>query len=429
MRKRLFSMLLTGAMVASVFSALPSRAAHYSIPDAPNIEDPAQDANGLNDQGLAFVTGYQGDHSANVYFGGADFLKVWFSNDASKLRVHMLTSAPGPGGNFAYVYRVHVNDGCVWFQANVDGATNTAEPSTVIRDACGELEAVPGEIEVEELDDGTGLTTLTYDLGSFPGIELGGSLTTPNATSRLFAPSGHTAPQLDNTVNGTDYEIAAGGGAPKIEEPTDDPGQKDEAPVKKGCKKKKGKGKKKGCDKGKGPKEEPKAGCAAYEPGENGAEAETLMVTDSATAEEPVTVEFDAGVGMGGPVVGGVPVPPDGRTHNYHNVQIDSDSPEVGLYVRLEFTDRRDYDLYLFYPDGTEATHSGDFNTLHEALSCGGAETGCEGGSNFEQVNGIRTVDCQGWTTDSVAFLTEGGDVTLSLWLGEIQNDPAAPAS
>jgi hypothetical protein len=41
-------------------------------------------------------------------------------------------------------------------------------------------------------------------------------------------------------------------------------------------------------------------------------------------------------------------------------------------------------------------------------------------------LDGVRTPDCGGYTLDMASFASEGGDMTLKLWLGEPTYDPAA---
>lgn len=172
------------------------------------------------------------------------------------------------------------------------------------------------------------------------------------------------------------------------------------------------------------------AACAAYTPGEQGAEAKTSVVTDAATAEAPVVVELEAGRGLGNDL--GAP-PGDGHVYDgtttvLQNIQVDSANPSAGLYAKIEFADRHDYDLYLDYADGSTAASSGDSNTA-PGHGSGSPEGGWEAGTDYESVIGIGTPDCSGYTARIVSFLTTGGTVTLSLWLGEELVAPDAPAS
>src|SRR5688572_20641603 len=98
-------------------------------------------------------------------------------------------------------------------------------------------------------------------------------------------------------------------------------------------------------------KKKPKP-CATYVAGELGAEAETLVVTDTATAEAPLVqpLAFDPyffeGISING-------VPGEAPT-NTINVQVDSKAKTAGLYITFEFDEHRDYDLFVRWPDGSE---------------------------------------------------------------------------
>ena len=166
------------------------------------------------------------------------------------------------------------------------------------------------------------------------------------------------------------------------------------------------------------------AACAAFVPGEAGADKPALVVTDAATEAAPVsqTVTLDM-VPAEGAVV------PESR--DYFNVQVDSAAAEAGLYGLIEFPTRRDYDLEFLHPDGSYAARSHDFNTLWTGTPAD-AETAANGGhggeatDSSEKIVGIRTSDCGGYTVEVVNWLGEGGELTVKLWLGEIKHDPQA---
>lgn len=167
-------------------------------------------------------------------------------------------------------------------------------------------------------------------------------------------------------------------------------------------------------------------GCAAFTPGEEGAEAKTSVVTDAATAEAPVVVELTAAAGMGNDLglAGGAY---NETTSVYQNVQVDTANPSAGLYVRVDFSDHHDYDLYLNNAAGDTAATSGDFNVAPgEGLGSGSPEGAWEAGTSYESVLGINTPDCGGYTTRIVSFLTTGGNITVSYWLGEVIAEPEA---
>jgi hypothetical protein len=172
------------------------------------------------------------------------------------------------------------------------------------------------------------------------------------------------------------------------------------------------------------PKPKPKV-CAAYAPGENGADAPIAVVTDDATAEKPVEVTIAAGAGFGT----GTGSPADEVTmsqitHVYHNVQVDSKAKEAGLYVRLEMPHPSDYDLYLQDDKGEVKAHAAGFNP--EPAVFDDTEGGGHTETEAEVLEGIKTADCGGYTADVATATGEGGDLTLKLWLGEVKFDPNA---
>lgn len=164
------------------------------------------------------------------------------------------------------------------------------------------------------------------------------------------------------------------------------------------------------------------AACAAYVPGEQGAEAESFVVTDAHTAEAPLEVTVTHAA------------PPDSFGASFFsNIQVDSAASEAGLYISYEFAVYEDHDLYVYYPDGTEAAVVGGFNPApfipaNEVFATDGTGSGGHSEQGAEVLDGLRTPDCGGYTVDFHGFLTEGGEYTARVWLGEIVNDPAPPA-
>ena len=195
------------------------------------------------------------------------------------------------------------------------------------------------------------------------------------------------------------------------------------------CKKIQNKNKRKRClKKLKAQSKPPTRSCPAYEPGEQGAEAELLTVTDKHTEEAPLEATVAHDVGLTSFTFQGQGY--DEASHFPLNLQMDSKDPEMGLHVRYEFPDHEDHDLYVYYADGAQAARVAGGNqlaldpSLEEGTGNGGhSEVGAE------VLDGLRTADCAGYTLDLVNWLGEGGDYTVKFWLGEIQNDPAPPAS
>jgi hypothetical protein len=437
MSKKLFSILVAGALVASVFSALPAKAA-TEIPAVVNIEDISGDANMLNDQGFGSAgLGYQGDNAGGVNFANADLQKVWFTNTADTVSAHILTTVVPPNSRFGLIYRVMFNpsdssaDGCIWLQGIIPSISYAGPAEANVRDVCTKPtpELVPGEITIEALKDETGLTTITFPRSASPAFAEGATLAAPIATSRMIhgvPGTSRTLPQLDNTKVGIDY-VLSDGDAPTLNEPPVDPPNKPATPVKKGCKK--GKGKKKGCKKGtdEGPKGQ---SCATFTPGEAGTEKPTVVVTDAATEEAPLEQTVSLDMSLADFDFTGMVLPAE---HDAINIQVDSNAADAGLYVLFEFPSRRDYDLNLLHADGSYAARSHGFNPIiPEGRPTTISNEGGHGGESTdasEKLVGIKTADCGGYTLDVANYLGEGGDMMVKLWLGESTIDPLAPGA
>lgn len=159
-------------------------------------------------------------------------------------------------------------------------------------------------------------------------------------------------------------------------------------------------------------KKKKKLVCDTFTPGvEDAAEAEVVKITSKATEEKPVVIEFEH--------AGSLPVAAD---HQWFNVQLYSSTPSAGLWIKDEFSDRHDIDLYLYNAAGEEVALSGGFNTVPEAHDSDGNAT-----SNSEQIPGFPTAQCEGYTIESVGYLTPGTDATLSIWFGEETEDYSTP--
>lgn len=141
--------------------------------------------------------------------------------------------------------------------------------------------------------------------------------------------------------------------------------------------------------------------------------AKLTTVTDAATAEAPVTVEFEHGPAFWETVTQ-TPVQEDTQ---WFPIQIDS-ATDAGLYVRLDWAipSPSDIDLYVWDAgSGEELAHSGAANIFPVNVPLL-AETGAMG---YESISGALVSDCAGFLVESRAFTTAGESVTLSLWLGE----------
>lgn len=460
--KRSLGIMLVFGLMAGVLAALPARAA-TAIPDVVQVEDPTGDANFLNDQDNVTPAGHPlGDEVVPVPApapqdagSASDFQKIWFSHTATDVSVHILTERALPATTSIY-FRVASNPGegstgsdirgCLNFRAVIGGvepnsgqriSTYNGPDFAEFEDVCNGDGAVEAKLHFEALsEDATaqGITTITVDRTKSPLFADGGTLTGAYGISRIVAggeelkgnPADPTLyfasfAQSDNTKRGTDYSIAAPGSV--VGEPTtpNPPGKSNPPGKKKGCKK--GKGEKKGCKKNKPkppvPTPPPADECAAFTPAESGKDAPVTVVKADATAEKPVEVELVTEPGLGT----GTGLPTDaattaGFTHAYYNVQMDAPAGS-GLYVRFEgFEHGEDYDMYLYNPDGTEAAHAAGFNAA-PVLVFDGTGSGGHSEETAEQIDGVATNDCQGYTIDVVTASGLGGTHTLKFWVGD----------
>jgi hypothetical protein len=254
-------------LIAAAVSGIPAAAQEAPptpIPAVVNIEDPFGDANGLNDQGFGGDIGHQGENVTPSDAGSvSDFGKVWFTNDAETVSVHILTEAAAPATNglrfdvFATPGEgsVAANElGCIRFVAIIGGKTqgqNTTyqgADAAKLFDACNDGtnwfdNGIEATVRIEEVEGGNGLLTITGPMSYSPFLAPGSVLAKPSAAARVAygveGAAAGAAVYTDNTVEGTDYTITL----PTAEE-VQPPGS-DDPP---------GKGKKKGCPKGKGKK-------------------------------------------------------------------------------------------------------------------------------------------------------------------------------
>lgn len=181
-----------------------------------------------------------------------------------------------------------------------------------------------------------------------------------------------------------------------------------------------------------GKKKKPKV-CAPFQAGELGAEAETVVVTDAHTAEAPLAHAFSLDMAFDEGVAEALDA---GETpHHYVNVQVDSAAKTAGLYVTWEFDSNRDYDLWAYNADGTEAASSHGFQPLiategqPEPADQSNTGTNHAGHSTAtsENIVGLITNDCGGYTIDTATYFGEGGDFELKIWLGEGTTAPGVP--
>lgn len=414
--KKFWSVIAAGALISSVFTMGAVQAAP-EIPETANIEDPAGDANGHS-----FASGT----AAGPSLRAADFIKVWFTHDTDNLYTHVLTD--GATQLDSILYQIYLDPGvgkdCLQIRGYTAGSQNKAYSQVFGSGDCGTLsEKFEGGIVSEANEAKQGIHTITVPRSVSPFFADGATLSIPNGITRLNLGSTVGAVGIvDNTAKGTAYTITSGGGTgtPQDEE---EPKEKKEP---KGCKK--GKGKKKGCGKGpQGPKtpEGPKGACAPLTPAPTGADAETIKITDAATAEAPVEIPVKLAMSLGDlDLADKLPAPFD-PTQHVVNIQVDSAAADAGLYFTFEFPQRRDYDLFLRHSDDSEAASSHGFNTVIETpFNNTGTNHAGKSTASSENIIGVRTADCGGYTLEAVNWMGEGGNMVVKAWLGDVVNDP-----
>lgn len=447
MGKRSWSLLLAMALVASVFTILPAKAQtaselkfflrstgcpvadvnfdYLSITDGDDAIECNYTGSGIRNE-IGGQTGTVGAAGNNAVVDRETGSRYWDTTDGGPLTVDVSRPVTGTiftSGIYCAQPTLCAPGGGSVGEAILDVTLVglVGETETELSTQTDTFQVVPGAPHATELKmqlnaAAAGARFDTIDLRTWVhGMAVGHNVIRTNADTSSFIsiPTASAGP------------IAGGPGTPTKPGKNDPPGKG----KKKGCDN--GKGKKKGaCPGGKPGKPTPPVvpSCPAYVPGDEGKEAATTVVTDAATAEKPVEVDLTAGAGGGAMPIGGTPVPYDETSSVYQNIQVDAADPSAGLYVRFEFPDRHDYDLYLNYPDGSTAANSGDANAAPgEGLGGGSPDGGWEAGSNYEQVMGIATADCAGYTARMVSFLTTGGAVKLKVWLGDVVAEPVAP--
>ena len=144
----------------------------------------------------------------------------------------------------------------------------------------------------------------------------------------------------------------------------------------------------------------------------------TTTVTNAATADAPleVTIPTEPGLGF---TSNSEPHGGDGApSAAYHNIVVDSAAASAKLFIRAEYAQTWDYDLYLRAPDAVALAWEGDFNP---ATANGPTPVASNQGGHPEpgasQIDGYESVDCSGFTIELAGGITPGGDVAVTIWL------------
>jgi len=208
MKRTLATLLLLGLVS---MGSLPALAGGMPKPKLV-LEDPAEDANFINDQGTgdgSFGDFTQAGTDASSF---ADIISAGYSNDKSNLYVFIntqSTAAPAAGEGF----RVRANPAaggvyCLNFEIYFPGAQNTVSAAEgVFRDVCAGAEATPVKAEIS----GVGGYVITVPRKESDALGKGKSLTGTQAQTFLYSgssyPAGVAGPYLDTTKAGAAYKL------------------------------------------------------------------------------------------------------------------------------------------------------------------------------------------------------------------------------
>jgi hypothetical protein len=147
-------------------------------------------------------------------------------------------------------------------------------------------------------------------------------------------------------------------------------------------------------------------GCKDYKPPKQGRGEDTIYVDGSATPLDPLEIPVT--------VPAASPIDP---VSIYRNLQVATTLPSSDLFIRYVFTASDEHDLFVMdskgrvkaAADGVNATSAGPLSTDND--SGGHSELGAE------QIDGLKTSRCAGYTLELRALLTGGGDMMLQLWV------------
>ena len=210
----------TIAIVALCFGTVNASAAVGRAPARVQIEDAANDANGLNNQSLqTVVPGFpdpEAPRTANLN-DQADLLKVWFTNDSKTISAHLQTTAePGPTSGLRFQVAAGREEGstatgCVFFDVVLPDGRMRTETEAWVFDFCGSDQTYSAIAEVSSFADGTGHITITADRRTSASFGKGMVIERPIANSRAFflwvGPVNYAPHLLDLTEEGSPYRI------------------------------------------------------------------------------------------------------------------------------------------------------------------------------------------------------------------------------
>ncbi len=176
------------------------------------LEDPAEDANFINDQGTGDGSFGDFDEAGADASSFADIISAGFSNDKKNLYVFINTQSTGqPAAGEGFRVRTNPAAGgvyCLHFEIYFNGAQNTLTAAEgIFRDACSASPAVSVKAEIS----GVGGYMITVPRKGIEGLGKGKTLSAPQAQTFLYSggsyPAGVSGPYLDTTKVGADYKL------------------------------------------------------------------------------------------------------------------------------------------------------------------------------------------------------------------------------
>jgi len=184
---------LAVSVVGSGLAAAPAAGeSPTKVPKVVQVKDPAGDANFVNNQ---TEPGEERNDVTPADLSVPDILSVWFTHDVKTISVHIQTEAPPPGSESAYRFAVTVNpenpELCLYLEAFIPGPTWSGGdystrampcwPDGVVPDEG----RVPGELEIHESADGTGITSMTFPRWAGRAFADGEALESPSARTQV----------------------------------------------------------------------------------------------------------------------------------------------------------------------------------------------------------------------------------------------------
>jgi len=136
-------------------------------------------------------------------------------------------------------------------------------------------------------------------------------------------------------------------------------------------------------------------------------DAKVVKLTNKATADKPVTIEFAQPPGLWNPDGSG-PIVDNSEFFNFQ-VLSKASTVELNLHVVWATPSASDIDEYLYSSSGIEVSSSVAFNPAP-------AVNPSTGGGGFEKIT-IGARRCDGFTLESRPFITPGENVTIHAWL------------